>query len=83
MKRKEGIVVLACHTASALFMRNFHITGRRDLGSERIIRSYMFGIVLTLINDVNLGRRPAVSFKNDICTASDVDSGLFICVAYK
>ena len=82
MKRKEGIVVLACHTASALFMRNFHITGRRDLGSERIIRSYMFGIVLTLINGINLGRRSAVSFKNDICTTPDVDSGFVICVAY-
>lgn len=60
-----------------------HITRRRDLGSERINRSYMFGILLTLINGVNLGRRSAVSFKNDICTPSDVDSGFVICVAYK
>jgi hypothetical protein len=54
-----------------------------DLGSERIIRSYMFGIVLTMINGVNLGKRSAVSLKNDICTPSDVDSGFVICVAYK
>ena len=60
----------------------FHITERRDLGSERIIRSYMFGIVLTMINGVNLGRRSAVSLKNDICSP-DVDSGFVICVAYK
>lgn len=61
----------------------FHVTARRNLGGERIIRSYMFVIMLTLINGVNLGRRSAVSFKNDICTPSDVGSGFVICVVCK
>ena len=84
MKRKEGIVGLGGHAALVRFMRNFpHYWGAGGLGSEKIIRSYMLVIVLTLINGVNLGRRLAASFKNDICTPCNADSDFVICVMNK